>query len=200
MKKLSIVLIMLTTVLLCVSGINLWAESGFKIGPTLSFAGEDSAIYNASNMLAAKGGVFFSFPISGSISLQPEIYFAMKGGRYYSAYLRSTESARLNYIEIPLLLNVSLVDEKFEIYLGPYVGFLVGSPEIDEENDWTWIGNEVKDNDYGVSLGARFYLNRDVFLDLQFNNGLAKVVYDPEPGSDSFHKNKTLSLLVGFNF
>jgi hypothetical protein len=170
------------------------------VGPTLSFAGENSAIYNASNLWAAKGGLYFSIPISESVFLQPEMYFAMKGGRYYSASLRSTESARLNYIEIALLLNVGLLEQKFEIYLGPYVGFLVGSKEIDEENDWTWIGNEVRDNDYGLSLGARFFLTQVVFLDFQFNNGLAKVVHNPEEGSDIFHKNKTLSLMIGFNF
>ena len=193
-------MILLTLVLLCLAGNNLWAESGLKAGATLSFAGENSAIYNASNLFAAKVGFFYSIPISESISVQPEIYFAMKGGKYYSAAQRSTESAHLNYIEIPLLLNVELLKQKLEIYLGPYVGFLIGSKEIDREHDWTWRENEVKDYDYGVSLGARFFITKVVFLDFQFNNGLAKVVYDPNPESERFHKNRTLSLLIGFNF
>jgi len=200
MKKLSIVMILLTLMLLCIAGNNLWAKSGLKAGATLSFAGENSAIYNASNLFAAKVGFFYSIPVSESISVQPEIYFAMKGGKYYSASQRSTESAHLNYIEIPLLLNIALLKQKFEIYLGPYVDFLIGSTEIDREHDWTWIENEVKDYDYGVSLGARFFITKVVFFDFQFNNGLAKVVYDPDPESDRFHKNRTLSLLIGFNF
>jgi hypothetical protein len=193
-------LIRLVLVLLCIPGNILWAESGLKAGVTLSLAGEDSAIYNATNLYAAKVGFFYSIPVSESVSVQPEIYFAMKGGRYYSASQRSTESARLNYIEIPLLLNVALLRQKFEIYLGPYIGFLVGSTDIDDEHDWTWIENEVKDYDYGVSLGARYQITRAVFMDAQFNNGLAKIVYEPDKESGRFHKNKTLSILIGFNF
>jgi len=88
------------------------------------------------------------------------------------------------------------------LYLGPYVGFLMSSTEIGIEHDWTSIGNKIKNNDIGVSLGARCYVVRRFFLEIQFNYGLTKVVYDPNPiqqALDRFHKNKTLSILVGFN-
>ncbi len=193
-------MILFVFVLLGMPGNDLRAESGLKAGATLSFAGEESVIYNARNLFAAKIGFFYSIPVSGFLSVQPEIYFAMKGGRYYSASQRSTKPAHLNYIEIPLLLNVTLLRQRFEIYLGPYIAFLVGSTDIDDEHDWTWIENEVNDYDYGVSLGVRHQITRAVFMDFQFNNGLAKVVYDPDKESGRFHKNKTLSILLGFNF
>ena len=202
MKKTMRVSIFIMLILL-LSGNNLWAKFGIKVGATLSFAGEESAIYNASNLIAAKAGLFYSFTISKSLSIQPEIYFAMKGGKYYSVHWRATDSVHLNYLEIPVLINVSLVKEKFDLFLGPYVSLLIGNTEIDDEHDWTWIENEVKDNDFGVSLGARYHVIRAVFVGIQFNNGLTKVIYDPNPVPQSFnrvHKNKTLSLLVGFNF
>ena len=188
--------------LLLLSGNNLLAQFGLKVGATLSFAGEESAIYNASNLIAAKVGLFYSVTISKSLSIQPEIYFAMKGGKYYSVHWRGTDSARLNYIEIPVLINISLIKEKLDLFLGPYVSFLISETEIDDEHDWTWIENEVKDNDFGVSLGARYHVIRAVFIEIQFSHGLTKVVYDPNPvpqSLDRFHKNKTLSLFVGFN-
>lgn len=189
--------------LLFLSCNNLWAKFGIKTGTTLSFAGENSAIYNASNLFAAKAGLFYSFTVAKSFSIQPEIYFAMKGGKYYSVYWRSEESARLNYIEIPVLLNIHLMNERIDFFVGPYIGFLISSTEIDDEYDWTWVENEIKNNDFGISLGARYHLIKVLFIEINFNNGFTKVVYDPNPvphAMDRAHKNKTLSLLIGFNF
>ncbi len=181
---------------------NIWAQFGLKAGATLSFAGEKSAIYNASNLFTAKAGLYYSLAIAESLSIQPGLNFVMKGGRYYSALQRAYNPVRLNYIEIPVLFSICLLKEKFDLYIGPYVGFLISSTEIDVEDKWTWIDNKIKNNDIGISLGARCYIVRRVFVEIQFNYGLTKVVYDPNPvpqALDRFHKNKTLSLLVGFN-
>ncbi len=201
MKKILRIFIFLM-LLFFFSGNNIWAQFGLKVGTTLSFAGEKSAIYNASNLFTAKAGLYYSLAIAESLSIQPGLNFVMKGGRYYSVHQRAYNPVHLNYIEIPVLFSFCLLKEKFDLYIGPYVGFLISSTEIDVEDKWTWIDNKIKNNDIGISLGARCYIVRRVFVEIQFNYGLTKVVYDPNPvpqALDRFHKNKTLSLLVGFN-
>ncbi|MGD2246667.1 MAG: outer membrane beta-barrel protein [Candidatus Aminicenantes bacterium] len=185
-----------------ISGNNIWAQFRVQSGATLSFAGEKSAIYNASNMFTGKAGLCYSFSVTEFLSIQPGIFLAMKGGRYYSARVRARNPAHLNYIEIPVLCSIRLLKETLDLYLGPYVGFLISSIEIDGGQDWTSIQNKIRNYDIGVSLGARCYIIKRVFVEIQFNHGLTKVVYDPNPAPRAlyrFHKNKTLSLLVGFN-
>ena len=202
-KKISKIFIFLAF-LFFLSGNNIWAQFGLKAGATLSLSDNKSVIYNASSLFTAKAGFHFSLVIAGSqsISLQPGLNFAMKGGRYYSVHQRAYSPVHLNYIEIPILFSIRLLREKFDLYLGPYVGFLISSTKIVIEDNWTSMGNKIKNNDIGISLGSRCYIIRRVFVEIQFNYGLTKVVYDPNPlpqAFDRFHKNKTLSLLVGFN-
>ena len=176
---------------------------GIKAGASLSFAGEDSAIYNAENLYSGKIGIFCSISITKFFSVQPEAYFAIKGGRYYSAAHRATESAHLNYLEVPVLFNIHLLEKRIDLFLGPYFAYLVSSTEIDEDHDWTWKENEVNNYDLGVSLGMRWHFIKRIFVEVQFNNGFNKAVFDPNPVPQSInrvHKNKTLSLLIGFGF
>jgi len=185
------------------SGRSLQAEFGIGAGATLSFVGERSEIYNGSTLLVAKAGLYYSLTLAEPLSLQTGIYLAMKGGRYYDVNRRTNDQVHLNYIEIPVLLCLDVWDNNFELYLGPYAGFLISSTENDDEHSWTWIENEIRDLDIGVSIGARYHFIDWLYAEIQFNNGLTKVVYDPNPvpQSDTIgHINRTVSLLLGFNF
>lgn len=189
--------------LLFLSGKGLRAEFGIGVGTALSFVGERSEIYNGSTLVVAKAGLFYSFPIAKTLSLRPGIYLALKGGRYYDSNQRAYDRVSLNYIEIPVLLCLGILNEKLEFSVGPYIGFLVGSTENNDEHRWTWRENEIRDTDIGVSIGAGYHLMKWLFIEVQFNNGLTKVVYDPNPVAQSYskgHRNRTLSLLAVLNF
>jgi hypothetical protein len=168
---------------------------------SLSFVGQKSEIFGGSTLFAARAGLFYSFAITESLSLQPGINFAMKGGRSYNVHQRAYDRVHLNYIEVPVLLCFSFLNENFDLYLGPYVGFLISHTENDDANRWTWEENEIWNTDIGISSGARYHFIKWLFVEIQFNYGLTRVVYDPLPQSSAEgHYNRTLSLLVGFNF
>jgi hypothetical protein len=171
---------------------------GIKVGPTLSLTKSASVINNPANLWAAKSGLFVTIPMAPWISLQPEAYFALKGVRYYSVYWRHEEPARLNYLEIPVLLNIHILPETFEAFIGPYLGLLLHSTVIDESHDWTWRENQVAKNDYGVSTGIRYHVLKFFFVEFQWNSGFRNAVYNPDSPDSGAHKNSTLSLLLGY--
>jgi len=178
---------------------------GVKAGGTLSFGGpqEVSVINNPSNRLAGKGGFFLNFPIGGGFSLQPELSYNMKGFNYYNVYWRDTMTVTLNYIEIPVLLKLSFL-RNAGIALGPYVGFLIKTPPLDDgPNEWTWWENKINKVDAGISASLDYRFLKLFFVELQFCQGFAKVVYSPFASywyNPKPFSNSTLSLLLGVIF
>jgi hypothetical protein len=122
----------------------------------------------------------------------------MKGTRYYDSGWRSEETVRLNYLEIPILLNICILRETLEVFIGPYFGLLVHSTANDDNHHWTWWDNRVAKNDFGLSAGMRYHVLKYFFTELQWNAGFRKAVYDPLFPDGGPHKNLTLSLLVGY--
>jgi hypothetical protein len=171
------------------------SSAGVKAGVLLSFAESDdkSSIYNIpSEKLGPKAGLFYRLALSGVISLQPELQFALKGTRYYSASVRHTRSVHFYYLEIPIMLNAMAVPGMLEFFAGPYGALLLGcSPSA--KSDWTWEGNELKRFDLGACLGARFW-RRHFSLELQFARGLIDVL----PSYQRSHHNMTIALQFGY--
>ena len=118
------------------------STAGLKAGPMLSFAGEGSSIYNASNLFGLKAGFFYAHRLSDVISLQPEVQFALTGARYYSSITRHEESVHFNYLEIPLLVNARIASDRLELFAGPYAALLLSHTPLDETHVWTWRENE----------------------------------------------------------
>jgi len=171
------------------------SSAGIKAGPMLCIPGsqESSSIYNPSNLLSFRFGVFYVRKISDVLTVQPEIHLALKGSEYYSAVTRHDETARFNYLEFPLLVNARIAGEVFELFAGPYAALLLSHTPIDAQHDWTGLGNDLDTFDVGGCLGARVWLG-DVSLEVQFEQGLSNVL----PFGNRSHYNMTLSFQVGY--
>ena len=178
------------------SAVSLSAEIGVKAGGLFSFAGQDSAVYNASNRIGPRGGFFWSLGI-GPLSVRTGIDLARKGSRYYSATTRATMNLDLDYIVVPILLNIHVVGTPIDVFAGPYGGLLIRSTKRDLTHDWTWEGNSVDKFDYGVEAGIRYRFFKFLFCELHFDYGMADVVFSPDDPEGRVHKNRTLSLLFG---
>ena len=172
-------------------------EFGMKAGANLSFAFRPNEIYNASLLLGVKGGVFASFALGGHFSWQPEISYVVRGGSYYSVQHRATLSARFNYLEIPLRLNLSLKGKAISFFIGPYYGILLSSTPLDDEHDWTWEENRLKHSDAGLVAGGRWRL-KSLFVELQYTHGLMNIMTNPNPADAPNHKNHCAALLIGY--
>jgi hypothetical protein len=175
-------------------------DFGVKAGASLSFAGQASAIYNASNLLGAKGGVFVALPLGDFFFVEPGVLYVLRGGRYYSATARTTQSARFHYLEVPVLLGMSIMKKRLSFCAGPYYGLLLGSTPLDAEHSWTWKDFELRRSDFGVAAGLRLRLGA-FLVEMQSTLGLVNVMTDPSSDlSQPEHHNRCLALLFGFVF
>ena len=67
-----------------------------------------------------------------------------------------------------------------------------------DPDDWTREGNKVKRFDYGFAAGFRYRFFNFFIVEILYEHGLADVVYTPNVPENPVHKNRTLSLMIGF--
>jgi len=122
--------------------LHIGAKSGVSI-PNLKGNNEQSKGYKS--RLGLYGGIFINFPLTNSLSLQPEVNFSPQGGQReglqevpsdaisgvglpgdINLYANFKNVTILNYLEIPILAKLVL-GQKFKYYacFGPHIAFLV---------------------------------------------------------------------------
>lgn len=178
---------------------ELFANIGFKTGLNLSFAGQEGILFDPSELYGVKGSLFYSISIGEYFSIQPEINYVKKGNQYYCIVCEGIRKANLDYLEIPIVFNVHLLRNTIDIFSGVYFGILLDSI-TNTVHSWEGRDIVIRKTDYGVSFGARYRLFQFVILELQFNQGLTKVIYETNQTAIKGYKNKTLSFLIGFGF
>ena len=114
---------------------SLHAQVAVKAGVNFSnmlFEEEDNSIEDLARNGATKftAGVAFILPFSDAVALQPELLFTQKGAKSTYTVLGEefTNDLTYNYLDIPLLLRISLGNthgEGLGIYLngGGYIGY-----------------------------------------------------------------------------
>jgi len=122
--------------------LHIGAKSGVSI-PNLKGNNEQSKGYKS--RLELYRGIFINFPLTNSLSLQPEVNFSPQGGQRkglqevpsdaiggvglpgdINLYAKFKNVTILNYLEIPILAKLVL-GQKFKYYIcfGPHIAFLV---------------------------------------------------------------------------
>jgi Outer membrane protein beta-barrel domain len=120
-----------------------------------------------------QAGVFLQFNFSNKLGIQPEVNFVQTSSEFsddaadiYDDLFRdgSQKKAKLNYLEVPLLLNVNLGPSKrVKLQLGPAYGGLIKQTVDSLKNN----GNIYKNGEFSaigglwiqvpfVNLGARY--------------------------------------------
>ena len=155
-------------------------------------------------------GGFVTFRINETFSIQPEVYYTVKGFRQkVRGAFESTIT--LDYLEIPVLAKYSSETQnnvKISLFAGPAFEFNLKSktnikPEggIEEEKDL-----DTKGFDYGLVLGLEVSIDVyycKIIIESRYTLGLMIINKDwrNNPGGEDFEvKNSVLSLLVGFSF
>jgi hypothetical protein len=163
-------------------------------------------------------GASYNIPLLPTVSFQPEILYASKGGKFEESISFEGESLNfegsidLTYIEVPLLVKLHLPTPGMipNFYLGPAIGFrsaakakfeysgsFMGIPfsESFEED----IKEEVKSTDFGLVLGAGIEFPLTAFnltADLRYTMGLSSIAED----EDLDLKNKAITFMIGVVF
>ncbi len=184
------------------------AKFGLKGGLNLSTFTGDTDGLDLKLKPGFNVGAFVAVKLSDKLTFQPEALYSMQGTKIdefefeldNAVYLAEAK-INLSYINVPLMLKYYAA-EKFNLEIGPQVGFLVAAKTVAEVN-----GNEgeedVKDSfesvDFGLNFGAGYDFTDNISAGLRYNLGLSNIA-KTESGDDSKLNNSVLSISLGYKF
>jgi hypothetical protein len=188
---------------------------GIKLGLNISdFSGDDD-IEGWGELLDWKagfcGGLFMSYEVNEWFTLQPELYYSMKGMKMGLGILDLSVAWSIDYIDIPVLAVFELpLESSLEPYVfaGPSVGFKVRSEMSasalgeEESVDLDEYTNSV---DFSLVVGAGIEFDiagQEFSFDFRWIPGLVGVFKDEVPWTDDTPnmRNDTFSFLLGYAF
>ena len=193
MKKVLCVVLLVIFASTCFAG-EMGAK-GAKLGLNFANISGDDAEYNSSLMGFAIGG-FITYNLNDKMSIQPELYYTMKGYKIEMDFfgLNLDFDVNLNYLEIPVLFKYHfMADNSFNpaVYAGPYLGILL-SAEADGED----IKDGTKSTDFGLCFGLGGEYNKFTF---EFRYGMGLTSLD-DSDEEAKIKNSNMQFLFGYKF
>ena len=186
---------------------------GLKAGVNFgSFVGSDAGSPNT--RVGFSGGGFLTYTVAREFSIQPELYFTMKGGKRLPNTI-DQENWDLNYLEIPLLFKFNFPTESMvspSVFAGPQLGFPLSASYNDQD-----VMDYVKGTEFSLAFGAGLeYKLRKVSLtfDARYVLGLTKIIsatdfntfYGLSPtdqgylAADPKIRNSNIIVMAGINF
>lgn len=195
---------------LCVAAVlpqTLSAGVGIKGGLSLSkytYTSPDPMPFAMENLTGLVGGVYFNMGL-GPLSFQPEILYARMGMKY--SFEGATIEYQTNYIQVPLLLKVSVIPAgpiRPVVYAGGYGSYLLSAKGVmtsEEGSDSGDLDEMYKKFDYGLVGGAGIEFKLPgvkLSLEGRYNLGLANVLKEAE--GDVSLKNRSIMVLMGVGF
>ena len=178
MKKL--IFSLLTLVAFALPGQAQVFKLGIKAGPNFAnFTGSDIQTKTRTSFHA--GGAA-EIGISKKFSFAPELLYTSQG-----ADVEGVGDFNLDYISVPLLARIYIVEEKFSIDLGPQFSFL-----LDGDDLATDVENE--DYDFAVAGGVTVNITKSLFAQARYVAGLTEASKEAEV------KNSVVQFSVGYNF
>lgn len=171
---------------------------------------------NVKPRLGGKVGGVVNFGITKHLSVQPGLFFSMKGANYkytetVGGVTTTAESkTNVNYLELPVNVAYQFGTGKsgLFIYAGPYVGYALsgkskyksttGNISTENTRDITFGDNlgDVKRLDVGANIGVGYILPMGLYFRAQYGHGFTSI--EPKSDKDNYSKNSVFGLSVGF--
>ena len=192
------------------AGINLnkpsyTADAGL-FGPGVTYS------TSTSMSIGLKVGVVADLGISEHFSVQPGIFYSMKGGKTtydinaFIISLSAEQTTKLNYIDIPVmaLYKFDVGPGKLFAGIGPNVGIGIGGQiktsvlGIDSTSDVEFGSDsgQIKRIDFGGNVNVGYELPMGLYLRLSYNMGFANLSNVPV----ETYKNMGFGVSVGYMF
>lgn len=171
---------------------------GIKAGINLaSVKGFNDATTTSSQRTGLVAGGFMTFGLSPMIAFEPEVLFSMQGSKLHfsKSGVTSDASAKLDYLQVPLLLRVgNNASDHASLYAvaGPTLGVVLRATQNGVD-----IKNDLKRMDVGVVAGVGVTLTR-VLFEARYTFDLADLNKVEAPTGP--HKNRVISFLIGVVF
>jgi Outer membrane protein beta-barrel domain len=188
----------LAVLLLVASGTTASAQ-GFGVTAGANFAdisGDDIEGSDVDSRTAFVGGVFYEHKLGTSISIRPELLYSMKGG---TNTLAQDVTWQNDYIQVPVLLKYSFGSGATHPFIlaGPAIAFNVNCKFTDGSDeascDDIFGDDAVSSTDFSGILGLGVQWNA-LDINVRYDLGFTNVLEDVDA------TNKTISILVGYNF
>lgn len=153
-------------------------------------------------------GAFAEYQFNDFIAIQPEIIYSRQGVSHTIEKtvtdredVKSRNRFRANYINIPILAKVYLLDN-LSLDLGPQIGFVLTAKEfgksVDTKNgrDVSIYKSRMDKNSYNtfdvsIAMGLTYKLNANLFVSARYNLGLTDFLDKDFDWKDKYDWGKT---------
>lgn len=179
---------------------------GVKAGGDFMTVGGDDAPDNADRRTGFLAGGFLLVDFAGPFALQPEALYVQKGWSQDIEGTSVTSTAKLDYVEIPVLAKFQLpVEGAFSpnLIAGPALGINV-SAEVEAEGDGGSntedLSDDVSSTDFGLVVGAGsdFGVGAGTLsVDFRYGLGLSSI---DDTDTDASIQNRGFMITAGFAF
>jgi opacity protein-like surface antigen len=184
------------------------AKFGIKAGLNLATFSGDTEGVDLKSKAGLNIGGFVEVKLSDKVSLQPELLYSMQGTKIDQFELSDGNQTflvdaniNMSYINVPLMLKYYAA-EKFNLEVGPQVGFLVSAKTVAKANGIE-VKEDTKDNfksvDFGLNFGTGYDFSNNISAGFRYNLGLANIA-KTEAGDDSKISNSVLSFSLAYKF
>lgn len=168
--------------------------------------------------LGGKVGAVVDIPLTKHLSIQPGLFFSMKGANhnYYmgsisGSFAYFTSKTTLSYLELPVNVTYKFRSDNkgFFVFTGPYMSYLLSNKTryesegrtLSEEDVQGAGGNRyplgtIETMEAGVNAGFGYMLPQGVYFRLQGSQGL--VNFEGKSNRDNYLRNAGIGLSVGF--
>jgi hypothetical protein len=198
----SLLLALAVTSIFSVSSFSQTVGIGIEGGINLAnISVPTNAITNTRTGMIA--GAFAEIGVSEIFSIKPGVRYVMKG--FVSTFNGITATEKLSYIELPLLLKVSIPLNKVKPYFeaGPSIGFQVSATE--ELSDGVNVqeqdaGSLIESTDFGLyfgsGLGFRVAKTTELYTGFGYSLGFSGII----KGANVSVKNNGFRMTAGVKF
>jgi hypothetical protein len=168
MKKLALVLLAGMSI---ATAANAQFQFGIKAGANFSTV-NGSAEPNASTMAGFNGGVYFKLPLTGHLSIQPELLYSGQGFEDNGG--GENDKQHFNYFNIPILLKYTHFSGLF-VEAGPQFGVLTSATYKSggvNGDDKSYYNSA----DLSLAVGVGFKIpTTPLSIDARYNLGLSNI-------------------------
>lgn len=198
MKKLIEILSVATALFVVSLTANAQVWMGVKGGYAMSWirgtvlnSTEEKAIPHSNGY----GGVYAQYCFDGPWIAQAEILYAGKGHTDKNILTGAIYRRALSYIQVPLFVGISGMDDKFNVMLGPEFGYLFNSTTHEDGEKWTSTG-ECRRFNIAVGLQFNYMFSENLGADVKFDFGLNKTFVGDYKGIVE-NKGNNMSVQLG---
>ncbi|MEN4760543.1 porin family protein [Chryseobacterium sp. C39-AII1] len=115
------------------------------------------------------GGAFVNIPVAKDFSVQPEVLYNGAGAKFDDS---SDDKINLSYISVPVMFQYNALPNLY-LEAGPQFSFLIDSKY--KGNSVSVDSDDFKGFDFGIGLGAGYYVTKNIGITARFVAGLTDV-------------------------